>query len=313
MMPAEPVQVIEHTISHQINEPSIEGVVAAAKAMILERGNLPYISAEEQCRLVDEMCAFEFGRFLLKNKGLNGYWTHYLVVEAPKMGEEKKDLSELEQFFLFRAPTALATQERYTIFQREMQKRVKDGCVFASVPCGLMADLIDLDFSAARNVRLVGIDLDAHALRDAERYACTKRIAGSLDLRLADAWELNCHEEFDLLTSNGLNIYEPSDQKVILLFKQFFDALKPGGVLIASYMSFPPIPGMKTEWNLSAVNGKDALLQKIILVDILKAKLQAYRSRQTMEQILNASGFDTFEIIEDRAGIFPVIVAKKQG
>jgi len=132
-------------------------------------------------------------------------------------------------------------------------------------------------------------------------------------MRLADAWELNCHEEFDLLTSNGLNIYEPSDQKVILLFKQFFDALKPGGVLIASYMSFPPIPGMQTEWNLSAVNGKDALLQKIILVDILKAKLQAYRTRQTMEQILKASGFDTFEIIEDRAGIFPVIVAKKQG
>lgn len=89
-MPAEPVQVIEHTISHQINEPIIEDVVAATKTMILERGDLPYITAAEQCKLVDEMCTFEFGRFLLKNKGLNGYWTHYLVVEAPKMGEKKR-------------------------------------------------------------------------------------------------------------------------------------------------------------------------------------------------------------------------------
>lgn len=313
MMPAEPVQVIEHTISHQINEPSIEEVVAAAKAMILERGDLPYISAAEQCRLVDGMCAFEFGRFLLKNKGLNGYWTHYLVVKAPKMEEEKEKLSELEQFFLFRAPTALATQERYRIFQREMQKRVKDGCVFASVPCGMMADLIDLDLSAVHHANLVGIDIDQHALKDAQRYAEEKGRADFIDLRAADAWELNCHEEFDVVTSNGLNIYEPSDQKVVLLFQQFYNALKPGGVLITSYLSIPPIPGAQSDWRLSEVNGKDALLQKILFADILQVKWQAYRSRQTMEQILKASGFDTFEIIEDRAGIFPVIVAKKQG
>lgn len=192
-----------------------------------------------------------------------------------------------------------------------MQHRVKNGFVLASVPCGMMADLIDLDFSGAHNCKLVGIDLDQSALKDAGRYAEKKGGSGSIDLRAADAWALNCHEEFDVLTSNGLNIYEPSDHRVTLLFKQFFDALKPGRVLITSYLSIPPIPGLQSEWFLSAVNGKDALLQKILFADILQVKWQAYRSRQSMEEILKAAGFDAIEFFDDKAGVFPVVVAKK--
>jgi chemotaxis methyl-accepting protein methylase len=39
-------------------------------------------------------------------------------------------------------------------------------------------------------------------------------------------------EEFDLISSNGLNIYVKDKEQVIALYQKFFDALKPGGTLV---------------------------------------------------------------------------------
>jgi SAM-dependent methyltransferase len=311
MIPSEHVHLVEKTLSHCVQEPILEEVVRTTKARILRRGDRSDMSSEEMCHLVDLMQMFELGRFLLKNRGLNAHWIHYIVVEAPKQIGEQYRLSDLERFFLYRAPTFLATQERYTIFQREIQKRLFPGCIFASLPCGVMADLIDLDYRSILPGKLVGIDLEYEALQEARRYAEQKGRADWIELRRADAWELNCCDEFDLLTSNGLNIYEPSDERVLQLFKQFYKALKPGGVLIASYLSLPPLPGFQTEWDLREVDSQDALMQKILLGEILQVKWQVYRSRQQMEAILRAAGFAEWEFFDDRARIFPVIVAKK--
>ena len=201
MISPEPILASEQIISHCVQEPLLEEVVRSIKEEVLQRGDLPYVSAEEICHLIDEALAFELGKFLLKNKGLNAYWTHCIVVEAPQWGEGKKGLSELEQFCLFRAPVVLATQERYKIFQRECQKRLFSHCVFASAPCGLMAELIDLDFIEVSPAKLVGIDLDDEALRGAERYAVQQGRDHLIELRRVNIWELNCSEEFDLLTS----------------------------------------------------------------------------------------------------------------
>jgi SAM-dependent methyltransferase len=309
---SEPVQVIERNVSYENLESSLEEVVRALKERVIQRGDLPYISSAEQCRLIDEMSRFDLGRFLLKNRALNGHWTHYVAVEAPAMGEKGKNLCELEQFFLFKAPSALATQERYTIFQREIQKRLCDHDVLASVPCGIMADLIDLDDTSVPHIQLVGIDLDENVLLEARNYALEKGKSDRIHLYCSDAWSLNCYEEFDLLTSNGLHIYESSDERVILIFQQFFQALKSGGTLITSYFSPPPIPGTPTEWKLSVVDSKDALLQKVLLADILQAKWQAYRSQEKMEELLKAAGFENIEFLPDKAHIMPVVIAKKR-
>ena len=80
----------------------------------------------------------------------------------------------LEDFFLNRAPWALATQGRFVIFKREIQGKLFEGCSLASVPCGMMADLLDLDYSSLNHVSLHGFDLDPTTLELAKSYAAEK-------------------------------------------------------------------------------------------------------------------------------------------
>jgi len=59
------------------------------------------------------------------------------------------------------------------------------------------------------------------------------------------------------------------------------------------------------------VNMQDALLQKIVFVDILDCKWQIFRAEETVKSQLHMVGFDEIEIIYDTAHIFPTIIAKK--
>lgn len=40
----------------------------------------PVLSYDAELTLLDEIAESPLGRFLLKNKGLNGYWTAYLIL-----------------------------------------------------------------------------------------------------------------------------------------------------------------------------------------------------------------------------------------
>lgn len=62
--------------------------------------------------LLTQLTQFELGKFLLKNKGLNGFWTAYIIIHGPQM----KNLHPLEQWILHHAPAVKATQERFEIF-----------------------------------------------------------------------------------------------------------------------------------------------------------------------------------------------------
>ncbi len=97
----------------------------------------------QKLQLLEEFASFDLGEFVLENKGLNGYWTAYVMIHGPK----KTSLSPLEHWFLNESPAMLATQERFGIFRTELQERIKDGMSIASAPCGLMDDLLGLDYS----------------------------------------------------------------------------------------------------------------------------------------------------------------------
>ncbi|MBI3236377.1 MAG: class I SAM-dependent methyltransferase [Chlamydiales bacterium] len=174
-----------------------------------------------------------------------------------------------------------------------------------------MTDLLDLDFTNTPPVSLTGIDLDPESITHAKQYAEMLKLNDHCKFFQCNAWALDIHEEFDLITSNGLAIYEPDDAKVVELYRSFYEALKPGGCLVTSFLTPPPVPGLKTEWKLEAVNMQDVLLQKIIFVDILDGKWQAFRSEEIVKSQLQTAGFDEIEIIYDTAHIFPTVVAKK--
>jgi SAM-dependent methyltransferase len=303
-------------LSHEQREASLLSAKQALVDKIQQRGDLPYISVQGQLDLLEQLSSFDLGQFLIERGGLNGYWTHY-IISHPTEGRitqrnrQGKPFHPLEDAILNSAPTCLATQQRFAQFKEQIQKRVCEGCSFASVPSGLMADLLDLDYSSLRTFSLYGIDLDPETLSQAQAYAAEKGLSEHCQFSEKDAWSLGVKDAFDLLVSNGLSIYERSDEKVVDLYRQFHTALKPGGVLITSFLTPPPAPGFKTEWNMEHVNPKDALFQKIILVDIINAKWQAYRSEETVKSELAQAGFHDIEIFYDEAHIFPTIVAKK--
>lgn len=303
-------------LSHEQRDSSLRTAIDNIIERVRNRGDLPYVSVEKQLELIDFLADFELGRFLLERGGLNGYWTDY-VIRHPLTGRltglnsQNKPFNTLEDFLLNRAPTVLATQQRFEIFKREIQKRLHEGASLASIPCGLMADLLDLDFTNAPNVSLAGFDLDPLSIESAKLYAEKLNLRHNCEFFQHNAWALNVYAKFDLITSNGLSIYEPEDEKVTELYRGFFEALKPGGYLVTSFLTPPPAPGLATEWKLDAVDMRDALLQKIVFADILECKWQVFRSEEVVKSQLQAAGFGDIEIIYDSAHIFPTVIARK--
>ena len=174
-----------------------------------------------------------------------------------------------------------------------------------------MGDLLDVDYSQVSDFTLHGIDLDPEALELASALARQKGLLDHCAFSCSDAWNLEIENQFDLLTSNGLTIYETDDEKVVELYRQFYRALKPEGYLITSFVTAPPVPGMKTEWDLKKVNTEDALRQKIIFADILEGNWQVFRSEESVKEQLKIAGFDEIEILYDDAHIMPTAIAKK--
>lgn len=281
-------------ISHAPNTPFD---LAATEARLKSEENLT-LPLDETLSLLKDMTQFELGNFLLKNKGLNGYWTSYIILRAPK----KTDLSPLEAWVVNNAPAVKATQERFHIFQKEIQARLKSSMTLASAPCGLMDDLLGLDFSGCKDITLVGLDLDQKTLELAKDNAKRKRIAFAKFVK-KDAWDLGHDERYELLTSNGLNIYEPNDRRVISLYKGFHKVLKPNGVLITSFLTPPEA------WK--DVDTQDALKQKAIFGDIIQAGWQSFRTEAETREQLKKAGFKMVKFIYDSKGMFPTVIATK--
>lgn len=304
-------------ISHNINPASIEDVVKKIAERIKQEGDKSYVTVKQQLKLLEQLNQFDFGRFLLRHQGINGYWTHYMLTHpwfGGKTGKNNRgeSLTELESFLLNKAPTVLATQQRFEFFLRENQKKVANGANLACIPCGMMGELLYLDFKRINNIQLTGVDYDAAALQDAQVLAEKQHLKKFVKLIQGDAWQLDFNDEFDLISSNGLNIYEPKDEKVTALYQRFYKALKPGGKLVTSFLTYPPHLTNTCEWDMSKVNYADLLLQKIILIDIVKAKFQCFRSSEQTEEQLESVGFSDIQFLYDDARLFPTVLGYKR-
>jgi SAM-dependent methyltransferase len=305
----------EPNISHTERNTLPEAIESIANK-IKQRGDLAYISVASQLELLQALSQFELGRFLLQRGGLNGYFTNY-IIKHPKQGRltglnsENQPFTQLELFLLNQAPSCLATQQRFEIFKKEIQNQLHDGITLASIPCGLTADLLDLDFSQTPHFSIHGIDIDPESLIKSQQIAENLSIADHCQFVQRDAWALDYEKKFDVITSNGLSIYEPDNTKIVALYHQFFLALKPNGCLITSFLTPPPIPGTKTEWDLKNVNTEHALLQKIVFADVLECKWQIFRSEELVRSQLLDAGFTEIDFVYDQAHIFPTVIARK--
>jgi SAM-dependent methyltransferase len=298
-------------ISHNAHaDPANQRVIDEVKARLRAGGDIPAATLEHELALVDQLSEFELGRFLLANRGLDACWTHRLVTYEPD-SLQYGTVPELQYLIFERLPAVVATRERFNIFRRELQARLKPGSVLASVPCGWMGDLLLLDYDTCPDVRLLGIDLDKKALDGAYELANQRGLAQRLELRHADAWEMDLNAEVDLLTSNGLNIYESDNERVISLYLKFFDALRPGGQLVTSFLTPPPTLSNESPWDMNAAEPTLLALQQVLFGRIVEAKWSAFRTHSQTREQLERVGFRDVAFVNDRACMFPTVIAHK--
>ncbi|BEV14775.1 methyltransferase domain-containing protein [Herbaspirillum sp. DW155] len=286
-------------------------ILQSTRTRLRNAGDLPHGDVGYQIELLEELSRFELGRFLLKNRGLNAYWTHQLVTYSPE-SVQHTNMRGLERWTFEKLPAAQATRERYGIFRRHLQALVQHGQVLASIPCGWMGELLLLDYGPNPDISLVGIDLDAQALKGAQALAQQQGLSKHLTLRCEDAWSAGAEAEFDVLTSNGLNIYETDDNRVIMLYRAFFRALKPGGTLVTSFLTPPPTLSTQSPWNMNEIEPQALQLQHLLFVRIIEAKWNAFRTHAQTRAQLEEAGFTDIVFDDDRSRMFPTVIAKKR-
>ena len=262
----------------------------------------------DQNQIIAELQNFELGRFLLSNHGLNGYWTNY-ILQYPEQGHltglssDGSKLSKMETWILSQCPILLATQERYQQFRRITQQLLRSNMHLASVPCGLMQDLLSLDYQAFDNIQLSGLDLDPDSLAHADQLSQSAPANLTINFACVDAWQIPGNTEWDLISSNGLNIYVPEDARCIELYQQFANKLKTGGYLITSFITPPQC------WQPH--NLADLTQQNLILNQGIAAKWQSFRSEKEIKRQLETAGFEILELIPDQQNMFPTVLARK--
>jgi SAM-dependent methyltransferase len=271
-----------------------------------EYRNLPEELAQLQ-DILNQLAEFELGRFLIKNKSLSGYWTWYII-----QGFKNYNISSpLEKFILEKAPTVIATQQRFAIFQTLLKSYIQSGDKVCSIPCGMMADLLTLDLTdQIENIHFVGIDLDASVFDEARRLVKKLQAGASYEFIQKDAWDLSTENEFNIITTNGLNIYEPDDSRVVELYRSLYHALKANGRLICSALTLPPTM-KESEWDMEKINKNDLSFAVTLFKSILGATWSNFRSSaKTCEQLASA-GFKNIEIHWDSQKMFPTFSAQK--
>lgn len=301
--PSETEQKIQYCISHGYMEDDIQNVYEKTKER-LEQATQLVLSKEETLNLLDELMQFELGRFLLQNRGLNGYWISYIILYSL----EKVLSNDLEKWLIHRWPLALATRERFGVFQKEIHRRLHSEMKLASIPCGVMDVLLTLNLEGFTDIRFDGIDLDKASLTLAQENAQKHNIESCIFLE-KDAWHLEIDSKYDLIISNGLNFYEPRDERVVELYRNFYQALRPGGILITSVL-IPP-PSFDSNLTYGNIDLEDMKKQKAILSDIIQIKWTTARTEELTKNQLESVGFTELEFIYDSQRLFPTVIAKK--
>ncbi|MEH2009467.1 class I SAM-dependent methyltransferase [Nostoc sp.] len=303
-------------LSHKHTNEALEKAIENIKDKIRQLGNKAHASVEQQLEIVDQLTEFPLGVFLLQNRGTDGYWTDYMIEHQYRGRITGADLqgrllTEFEKIFLDKFPLVIATQQRALNFKTIIQKHIKEGAVLASLPCGLMRDLLSLDFTNIENFRLVGIDIDSRSLDSARKLAETYGLTKHVEFSQENAWNQPFENSFTLLASNGLTVYEPDEDRVIELYRQFFKALVPNGILVTSCITPSPDVDPNSEWDMNCVDQDGLLKQKILYTDILNFDFRGLKSSTITETQLKSVGFVDIEITWDDARLFPTLVARK--
>ncbi len=248
------------------------------------------------------------GAALLKYGSLNWEMTD-LLFDPDAVAAAEADRQSFDSFLFTQAPSALATRERFGIFREVYRFLIDNGLVqagatWASIPGGRARDLIEADLSRAEPRMIVALDKDPDAVRAADDLARARE----RNLFFAfknDALTMNVVNQYDVVTSNGLNIYL-DDEQVGQFNRNLFNAVRPGGYVVLSHLT------PRDEWDEAGLDLNAVGLQQVLFGQVAQAKWVPHaRSIQTVVAQLEAAGFEVVEINAGTWNIFPTFVAYK--
>lgn len=287
------------------NTKETSAIVGNIKDRLRETPNL-VLPLQKTLQLVDQLSEFPLGRFLLHNKGLNGFWTSYIFNSS---SEDRKN-HPLENWLLNNSILTSA-RERFFRFKKILQSYVRSDITMCSVPCGLMDELLSLDYSTIDNFQLVGIDIDDESIEYARKNAIKQNLINNVNFIQRDAWRLDITSRFDLLTSNGLNMYESDEKRLIALYKNFRKALKNDGILVLSYIPTPPKNANdELMAQLFGMTVEDFKLERSIFTDIIQVTYLNFCSDEALKHQLEAAGFSLLNIQYNQNGVSPIAIAQ---
>lgn len=293
---------LTHTGSDHLTNAEIAGEFKKIKERLTNEFSNDPEKLSSLLALLTELSTFELGRFLIQNKSLSGYWTWYVINDYKNHAIN----SPLEKFFVEKVPVVIATQDRFAIFQSLLKKYIKSNNIVCSIPCGMMADLLTLNLAPTiTNVRFIGIDLDDNVFSLATVLATKLNIPQQYEFQQKNAWELNVKNVFDIITSNGLNIYEKDDNRVVALYRNMHSALKEQGYLICSALT-PP-----SEWEMGQINQQDLATAATLMKTVLNTSWANFRESEKTRAQLRDAGFNNIEIVWDKQKMFPTFLAQR--
>ena len=281
--------------SHSNDESTIEKEVAQIERRLREEGDTPFATVDEKLEILHELTQFELGRFLIKNRGLNGSWSHYISYEYSLLEDHQKPINKVERM-LVESNGDLELKVRLVMVRELLQANLFEGIKMLSVPCGVMADLLTLDFSKTRKFELFGIDLDPQSLALAENFSRKMGLQKYASFACRDAWNLGLLEKFDVVVSMGLNMYISSRAQSVELYKSLRSALKKGGKLMLSYMTPHPFRDPNTERDLSSLDPAAVRLHRMVMAEIIKTKIVNFPSTLEIQSQLMDAGFGEVQI-----------------
>jgi hypothetical protein len=263
--------------------------------------SLPF---EHTRAILQHLASFELGCYLLLNGRLNGYWLSDVVLNT-KIDHE---IGPLEQWLRFRSPYICANRERFHTFQLEAHRRMTSNTNIASIPCGLMDDLLRLNYQSFDNIHLWGIDSEDEALAIANGNALNFGLENFTTLLKRDLCHLQITDAFDIVLSYGHNKLPMQRDWIVGFYQQIHLSLKSNGTLITAFHTSSTLtPSNPSE----TPNLTDSLLEHVIFNDILESDFTHSYTLDEATQILTESGFKILEIQPDSRGILPTLICQK--
>jgi cyclopropane fatty-acyl-phospholipid synthase-like methyltransferase len=158
-----------------------------------------------------------------------------------------------------------------------------------------MDDLLTLDYSQTPGVILTAIDLDSETLRGAEENYDRWIPPVKVEFETRDAWQLGSSERWDLITSNGLNIYVEDDDRCTDLYRSIAQALKPNGAFVFSFITPPE------QWH--PTKSADLIRQRFLFQEVVPVKWSCVRDENQTREQLGKAGFEVVSVNYDTQGI----------